>query len=149
LLLKEDRQMWYIIGLIDGKQSPTTFALDRITSLVVTNEEFSLVEFDSDAYFQHSFGITVLDEAPIKVTLSFTAEQGDYLRTLKIHETQEVIEDNDKEFKITVWVKPTYEFYSKILSYGADVKVVSPKRIVETVQMHLESAIKRYIKKVK
>jgi predicted DNA-binding transcriptional regulator YafY len=143
-LLKEDKQMWYVLGVLDGKEYPSTFAIDRIKNMQITNTPYQPVEFDSENYFKHSFGITVPSGKPIKIILSFSPWQANYLRALKIHSTQEVIIDSDIEFRISVIIKPAYEFYSKILSYGADVQVISPKKVANEIEKMLSDTIKRY-----
>lgn len=143
-LLKEDKQMWYIIGILEGKDTSSTFALDRINNLKLLEEYYTPIDFDSETYFKYSFGITVPEDNPVKVILSFSPKQAHYLRALKIHETQEVIDDNEKEFKILIMVKPSYEFYAKILSYGSDVKVLSPKEVVEYIKREIQKSFRQY-----
>lgn len=144
VILKEDKQMWYIIGENTKHESLMTLALDRIISLAVSTKRFDPIKFNSNDYFKYSFGITVSDDEPIDVIISFTPFQGNYLRTLPIHNTQEIIEDNTEKFIIKVKVKPSYEFYSKILSYGSDATVISPKSITERVLKTFEKAIVKY-----
>ena len=144
-LLKEDRHRWYIIGRIEGQDKPTkTYALDRMTSLHVLEDKFKPVDFDFDRYFKYSFGITVTNEEPIEVELSFTPMQGNYLKTLKIHPTQETLIDNKKEFRIRLNVKPSYEFYEKVLGYGNSVKVISPKQIIDEIRNKIDLIAKNY-----
>ncbi len=144
IMLKEEKHYWYVIGVLEGKESLTTFALDRMSNLLVTNQYFTPISFDSESYFKHSFGITVAEEKPIEVILSFNTHQGNYVKTLPIHETQKIIIDDEKELRISVKVKPTYEFYSKILSYGSDIKVISPSSIVKEVKQKFQSALQNY-----
>ncbi len=127
ILLKEDKNYWYVIGISENKKLPTTYALDRMKNLIITNKNFVPPSFNANEYFKYSFGITVSDEEPIKIVLSFTTYQGNYIKALPIHETQEIITDNEKELRISVIVKPSYEFYSKILSYGDCARVISPR----------------------
>lgn len=142
-LLKEDRHLWYILGK-NSKGYFITYALDRITELTVLDEKFVLDDFDFEDYFKYSFGITVTDEEPINVILSFTPFQGKYIKALPIHPTQITIADNDKEFRISVDVKPAYEFYEKILGYGANVKVISPQEVVTEIKERIEESSKLY-----
>ena len=144
ILLKEDKQMWYILGINIKYDSLITFALDRINDITITNEEFDPIEFNSSEYFQHSFGITVSEDEPLEVIINFNPKQGNYLRTLPIHKTQEIIEDNNENFKIKVVAKPSYEFYSKIFSYGSDATIISPKPIRERVLKTFEKVINNY-----
>ena len=127
-LLKEDRHLWYVIGM-NSKGNIVTYALDRIKELSVAVENFIPCLFDFENYFKYSFGITVTDEEPIEVVLSFTNRQGYYLKALKIHPTQKILADTPDEFKISVNVKPSWEFYEKILGYGESVKIISPENI--------------------
>jgi predicted DNA-binding transcriptional regulator YafY len=144
-LLKEDKHMWYILGIPEGYNSPRTFALDRISSLKILEEKFEPINFNPDEYFKYSFGVTVKGFKPIKVILSFSPYQGNYLKALPIHETQEIIVDDKKELRISVLVKPSYEFYSKILSYGDNVRVISPKSVVNEIKRQIQEAYQRYI----
>jgi predicted DNA-binding transcriptional regulator YafY len=144
ILLKEDKKLWYIIGVNTKRNSLITLALDRIVDVSISEEEFSEVEFNSTEYFKHSFGITVSEDKPIEVIISFEPEQGNYLKTLPIHDTQEIIEDNNDKFVIKVIVKPSYEFYSKILSYGKTATILSPDSIKKEFLEIFLSAISNY-----
>ncbi len=144
VILKEDKQMWYIIGENAKYENLMTLALDRIKSLNVSEQSFEPIEFNSEEYFKYSFGITVSDEKPIDVIISFTPYQGNYLRTLPIHSTQEIIVDDENEFKIQIKVIPSYEFYSKIRSYGEQAKIISPTSLAEDIKSSFSKAIIRY-----
>lgn len=144
LLLKEDKLLWYLIGINIKYDSFITFGLDRIISFNDTNEVFKKIDFKSEDYFKHSFGVTVTDEEPIEVVISFNPTQGHYLKTLPIHNSQEVVEDSDENFIIKIRVKPSYEFYSKILSYGSDAKIISPKAVIDRVVETLLNAKNQY-----
>lgn len=143
-LLKEDKHMWYILGILEGQNFPRTFALDRIFSLVILEENFEPYNFNHEEYFKYSFGITVLDVDPTEVILSFSPSQGNYLKALPIHWSQNIIKDNNREFRISLQVKPSYEFYAKVLSYGASVKVIKPKAIADEVKKLIRNNLLRY-----
>lgn len=144
LLLKEDKLLWYLIGINIKYNSFITFGLDRIISFKTTGDVFEKIDFNSQEYFKYSFGVTVTEEEPIEVTISFRSNQGHYLKTLPIHPTQEIIEENEEFLTIKVMVKPSYEFYSKILSYGSDAIILSPKPVIERVVTTLKKAEVQY-----
>lgn len=144
LLIKEDRELWYVIGLIDQKSHPVTFAIDRMAELVVTSETFEPVNFNSEEYFKYSFGITVPAEDPVEILLSFTKGQGNYVKAVPIHHSQNIVLDDERELRISVKVKPSYEFYSKILGYGADVTVLSPPEIAKQVKSIVAETLNKY-----
>lgn len=144
VLLKEDRQLWYIIGFRQVDNKIITLALDRISRITKKAETFDPIEFDSNNYFQHSFGITVAKGDPVKVLISFNPFQGNYIKALPIHKTQELIEDSAKRFVIQVTVKPSYEFYSKIYSYGKDAIILSPSNIRHQFVEMLKYSLRNY-----
>ncbi len=144
ILLKEDKQMWYIIGKNLKKNGFITLALDRIKSLAVSDKIFDVIEFNSDEYFKYSFGVTISDAEPVDVVISFVPFQGNYLRTLPIHSTQKILVDDENEFIIQITVIPSYEFYSKIKSYGEQAKIISPANIADIIQKSFSEAITSY-----
>lgn len=141
-LLKEDRHRWYLIGMND--KGIVTYGLDRILAIDKLDEKFTPNNLDFEEYFRYSFGITVLNEDPIEVILSFTPTQGNYLKTLTLHPTQKILFDNAEEFQISVKVKPSWEFYEKILGYGDSVKILSPPCIVSEFTKKLQLVFNRY-----
>ncbi len=144
-LLKEDRHRWYILGKLEKYNKPTTtYALDRMTSVKILEEKFNPIDFDFDDYFKYSFGITVTDDEPLEIILSFTALQGKYLKALKIHHTQKTLIDNEKEYRISVNVRPSWEFYEKILGYGDTVIIISPDTIRDKMRDKIDQISKYY-----
>ncbi|WP_455323397.1 hypothetical protein [Flavobacterium piscinae] len=76
--------------------------------------------------------------------ISFKPEQGNYLKTLPIHHSQVVVEDTKKNFIIKVCIIPSYEFYSKILSYGDTATVLSPESIRLEFEKKFINAVNNY-----
>jgi predicted DNA-binding transcriptional regulator YafY len=143
-LLREDKHMWYVLGHLDGRKDFRTFALDRISSLEILDEVFIPSNFNPDEHFKYSLGITVSEDKPLEIVLSFSPHQGNYLKALPIHDTQQVIVDNEDEYRVKITVIPTYELYSKILSYGNDVKVISPTSIVKEIKQRIAEIVQKY-----
>ncbi|MDD4993459.1 MAG: WYL domain-containing protein [Paludibacter sp.] len=143
-LLKEDRHRWYVIGKTPLNDKIKTYALDRIKRLTILETKFIPTEFDFNEHFAYSFGITVPDLEPLDVIMSFNGLQGYYLKTLPIHLTQKILIDDENEFRISVRVKPSWEFYEKILGYGGKVKVLSPQVVIDNLRSIAEKILKRY-----
>lgn len=143
-LLKEDRHMWYVVGYFEEIEKILTFAVDRMARVRILDKPIIKINFNPNKYFKYSFGITVPEGDPIEIFLLFTPQQGNYIKSLPIHETQKILTDDKKGLKISVTIKPSYEFYSKILSYGANVKVIKPKLVIETLRGKIESALNLY-----
>jgi predicted DNA-binding transcriptional regulator YafY len=146
ILLKEDKKMWYIVGINVKRDALITLALDRIIDVSMTEINFEPTDFNSKEHYKHSFGITVSNDEPLEVIIRFNPRQGNYLRTLPMHSSQEIIEDDEEKFLIKVLVKPSYEFYSKIFSYGSDALIISPKTVADKVLKTFQTAIQHYNK---
>ena len=76
------RQRWYVVArsVTDGRLR--IYSLDRIVSLQTTDHPFTLPEdFDPQAYFSDSFGITVDEDYPVEqVRVRVQGIQRQYLR---------------------------------------------------------------------
>jgi len=144
--LKEFRSRWYVLAndLSDGKIK--SFALDRLSNLEITRTKFRLPDnFDVNEHFRHSFGIiSPSDEKPEEIILSFTPFQGKYIKTLPLHESQQVLADNETECRIKLTLFITHDFIMELLSYGANLKVISPQSLVDEIKNAFCEGLKRY-----
>lgn len=139
LLLKEYKHRWYVLGVLDNKRKVTTFALDRISNIKCLIKKFEIdVHFDPEAYFKHSFGIFTLEDKVEEIILQFSTTEAHYIRSLPIHATQKTIKDNRGGLTISIQIIPSYEFYEYILGKTPDVKVISPKHVLEKVKKAIE-----------
>lgn len=144
--LKEFKNRWYVLAkdLKDGKIK--TFALDRIAELVISKKQFKRTKnFNIDEYFKYSFGIiTPMNQQPEEVILSFDHYQGKYIKTLPLHESQEVLIDDENELRIRLKLFITFDFQMELLSYGARVKVLQPQSLIEKMKKSLRETMERY-----
>lgn len=142
--LKEYDGRWYLIGKDDNSKKRKTFALDRISNLKDLDEFGTPEDIDPADYYNYCLGITNHNKGPVEVLLSFDPYQGNYLKTIPFHISQKVLVDDEKEFRISIEVVPTYELYSKILSYGENVRVIAPEEVREKVINSLQNAFQNY-----
>jgi predicted DNA-binding transcriptional regulator YafY len=101
-------------------------------------------DFDPISYFKYSFGISTTDNKPEEVVLSFTPNEGKYIKNQTIHHTQQIITDTAKELRISIKVMVSYELIMQVMGYGDQVKVVKPASLASTVKEMHERAIERY-----
>jgi predicted DNA-binding transcriptional regulator YafY len=144
--LKEFNNRWYLLCFHTGKEKIITYALDRIKAFSVDEDTFFQVQksFNRKKYFRHCFGITHLDDEPCDVLISFKPLQGKYIKTQKIHPTQKIVLENDDEVRVSIKVNPTFELVEKLLSFGANAKVLEPLELRDRVRGALEEALKGY-----
>ena len=144
--LKEFRNRWYLVGSDTRINALRIYALDRLTELAITNAKFSYpAGFSVNEYFKNCFGIISHDGQPAEeVVLSFTPDQGKYIRSLPLHRSQQILADDDDEFRIRLQLVVTHDFVMEILSYGAEVKVVAPEGLKKEVRRRLKEAVRQY-----
>ena len=84
-------------------------------------------DWDANEYFAGSFGI-IADQhvEPQTVKLKVSAGQANYIRDLKMHESQEEIERNDEYSIFAYRLRPTFDFMQEILRNGEDIEVLEP-----------------------
>lgn len=144
-VLKEYQNLWYVIGYSELRSDIRSFAVDRIQHIDRRNASFVMLKgFDPISYFRHSFGVTVMQEKPIRLVLQFTKRQGDYLKVVPIHRTQEIIEENEEGLKVVLTTYPTYELFMKLLSYGENVVVLEPQSVAVELRDRLMRALTNY-----
>jgi len=134
-LLKEYRNRWYLIGLNDDIEQIRTYGLDRIQEISVNREiEFFDAGFDPAEYFKSAIGIIAPETKPQEVLLKFAKDQGQYVITQPIHESQEIVEETDTHVIISLHIIPTFELVSLILGWGAEVEVIKPGSLRKRVK---------------
>lgn len=144
-LLKQFRNIWYLIGTEKGSEGIKTFGLDRFREVIILDETFlPSNKFNKEKYFSYSFGITSYHEEPEEVILSFNRKTGDYIKALPLHHTQQVMEDTEDECRIKITVYPTFELLMQILSYGPEVKVLHPLSLQNKIAEVLRKTLERY-----
>lgn len=143
-LLKEYRNRWYVIGLDKREQKVKTFGLDRISSVRHVEKLFKPIEsFNPDTYFKYSIGITTANNESEIIRLSFDSQQANYIRTQPIHESQTIIEDNEKlTIELNLIITP--ELIMQIQSFGSHVEVLKPKKLRNLIIEELRDNLKRY-----
>lgn len=135
-LLKEYRNCWYVVGYSDRGKNLLVFALDRIKDIAASDAKYIKVEgFDPADFFKYSFGITQIHDAEAeRVVLRFTAYQAPFVLNQPLHHSQQVLKQTDEFVELAYHVYLTTELVMTILSYGKQVKVVSPQKLANTIQ---------------
>ena len=137
-LLKEYRNRWYMIGLNDFKDQLRTYSLDRIRDIQISDILYKRQSFHASDYFKNSIGIISPEGKPPKIRIAIQKTQAQYLITQPWHESQNIDEETEDEIVFSFKVHPTYEFISLLLSFGKDLKVLSPDAVRETMKEQLD-----------
>lgn len=146
LALKEFKSRWYVLARDLNDKVLKTFGLDRLSALEITRNKFNTPSnFNIDEEFRYCFGIiSPKDEEPQEVILSFDPVQGKYIKSMPLHESQQIIVDNDKELQIKLLLYVTYDFEMELLSFGENIKVLKPDSLIQKMKERYLKTLGRY-----
>lgn len=144
--LKEFKNRWYIMAKDSKDNNIKSFALDRLTNLEITNQTYQYPDnYCIEQSYRYCFGIiSPNDEEPQDIILSFDPFQGKYIKTLPLHDTQQVLVDNDVEMKIKLKLCLTHDLVMELLSFGDNMKVIEPKSLADQIKQAHEKAYRQY-----
>lgn len=144
--VKMSAQRWYMLAKNTEHKNLRLYSLDRIEAVEISNTRFVLPDdFNAKDYFAEFFGI-VLDESVPLQTIILRADKyhQNYMRTLPLHPTQREIFACDDYADFELKLRPTYDFYMKLMSFGNMIKVLEPKNLQEEICKWLENTIEMY-----
>jgi predicted DNA-binding transcriptional regulator YafY len=129
--LKESQGRWYLVARDRTDHHIKTFGLDRIIGFRNTPRRFDYPEPGvTDRLFQSCFGvINPSDSEPEEILLEFGPEQGKYIKSYPIHESQVVLSETEKEVRIRLYLHITYDLIMELLSYGDRIGIISPESL--------------------
>lgn len=144
--LKEFKNRWYIMAKDSKDNNIKSFALDHLTNLEITNQTYQYPDnYSIEQSYRYCFGIiSPNDEEPQDIILSFDPFQGKYIKTLPLHNTQQVLVDNDEEMKIKLKLCLTHDLVMELLSFGDNMKVIEPKSLADQIKQAHEKAYRQY-----
>jgi len=142
-LLKQYQNRWYVFGCFPTGEF-RSFGLERISNIKVLSETFKPKMKHPKNAFDEVVGLVYSQSEVENVVLSFTAEQGKYIKTQPLHSTQKIIIDDQTELRIQLNVRPNYELQEQILKQGDRVKVMEPEWLKQEIVERLRRALGRY-----
>ena len=144
--LKEFKNRWYILAKDLKDNQVKSFALDRITELDLKKKKFQIPkDFNINNYYKNCFGIISPNGQKVQeVILSFNYFQGKYIKSLPLHESQQVLIDNEEELRIKLKLFVTHDFFMELLSYGESLKVIEPENLIKDIKTSLKATLEQY-----
>ncbi len=144
--LKQYNSRWFVFGYNElTKNQHWNMALDRIKHLKDSPKKYIETDVDWDDYFYDLIGVTKkLDDKVQTVRLWFSPSLAPYIITKPIHPTQKGI-NTENGLEVTIKVIPNYELEKLILSFGSNVKVVSPESLKDSIFNQLKNTLRNYL----
>lgn len=149
--LKQFKQRWYILGHFHrdatSEKSESDyfgmFSFDRIQDMSLTDTKFKIdPNFNAQAYFDNCFGVLVDDGSVAQriVVRVYGIERYNWL-DLPVHKSQREIGQGENYIDFELFMRPSIDFSSHLLSRGSQIKVLSPKWLADEIRdMHLDAA---------
>ena len=131
----------------DDKDKVMTLALDRIKGIDYDlKQTFRSNGFDADAYYAHTYGVTVMPPEHVKeVILEIDRSNAPYVLTKPFHHSQEVVERRkDGSVVISMQVHQNFELERLILGFGDSIKVLAPRLLKNRIKKKLKGALEKY-----
>jgi predicted DNA-binding transcriptional regulator YafY len=146
LLLKEYRNRWYLISHDISKNTIVTYALERMTDFIVT-DEFGIKpkDFNPDNFFKYAIGITGSEEEPAEIELKANAVAAKYIQSQPFHSSQKLIKTADKYLTFSLKVLISEEFIRALLSYGGELIVLKPASLKEVLKQRIHEMHQNYV----
>jgi predicted DNA-binding transcriptional regulator YafY len=129
--LKRYNQRWFLFGQVQGFETLTNLALDRIENLEKSSSAYiPNTKYDWDEYFEDIIGVSKPHDGEVeKIVLKFHPNQAPYIKTKPLHGSQKVIAEDKTGYTISIEVIRNYELESLIRSYGDKCEVLGPNEI--------------------
>lgn len=155
--LKQFKQRWYVLGHFHRdatQEQPESdyfgmFSFDRIMAMSLSDKKFKIdPDFDAQEYFEECFGVLVDDGSVARrIVIRVYGYEQYNVRDLPLHHSQHEIGRGENYTDFELFMRPTIDFSSHILSRGSQIQVLSPQWLADEIRdMHLEAA-KMYQKK--
>lgn len=140
--VKNFKQRWYLLG--DSDLGLRIYSLDRFVDMEELEEHFEIPKgFDAEEYFGNYFGV-IIGEEPEDVKIRVVPDQVKYFRTLPLHGSQRETAQEDGSSVFSYHIAPTLDFVQEILSHGADVEVLEPAELRESIADIIAGMASRY-----
>ncbi len=137
---------WYMLGHNLNKDTIRIYGLDRIEAVEITPRKYKLpAGFSAAHYFALSFGIVTDDRIkPERIVIRANADHAPYLKSLPLHHSQRLINDNGNYADFELFLSPTYDFVMRLLHVGAMIEVISPESLRKTMKCWISDMYNLY-----
>ena len=144
--LKQFNGRWFLLGLSDNIGKLSVFAFDRIVSTKSNNRDYiPNTTYNFNEYFDDMIGVTKPNEASLEVVkLWVSAQRWPYIETKPLHGSQRVVSKDEYGVTIQIEVYLNRELEQLVLSFGKDIKVLSPRILQEKIHSNIMENLSNY-----
>ena len=139
------QRRWYVLARNPENNTLHTYSLDRITNMKKNDSTFKMPKhFSISDFFSDCFGI-IKDATPKQHIVMKAADfQAKYLKTLPLHESQQIVSEDADYTVFSYDLCPTFDFKQKILSFMSSVEIIEPQSFRDDIIKEIEAMRKVY-----
>ena len=148
--LKQFNSRWFIMSFMDKwEDKPQINALDRIVEIEDSKAKYRTVkDFNWEDYFSEMVGVSRSDGKVVEVKILITDEvEASYINTKPMHQSQRKLKKVEGGFETSIFIIPNIELEKLILSFGENIKVLSPVSLKEKIKSRVEKLNQHYTEK--
>lgn len=156
--LREYNRRWYLFGFDEKENGIKHYALDRIEKnrIKTLGGDYMAPYMNIDDILCDVIGVSIPDSEPLEIVFWVSDESSDFVSRKPIHHTQTEISESDipelkasqgnlvggKYYKIVC--KNNYELRREMLSFGAELIVLSPNDLRSQLYDQLLKMVENY-----
>ena len=149
LCVKMFKRRWYVIGKKSGVRAPIKhYSLDRIEDLYTEEETFKYPRnFSPQKFFSDIYGVRHNDFfgfRKCRVVIRVRKLQYPWIEALKLHPSQNKINETDNYVDLEYHLAPNYEFIQELLAQSLHIEVLEPEELREEVALQVREIFERY-----
>jgi proteasome accessory factor B len=126
----------YLMAFVPEYEEIRTFGIERVKHVTVMEETFEATQPLSPDVFPHSLG--AYGGEPEHVVLEFAPRIAPYVRERLWHSSQRLMEQPDGSIQLSLDVGKDWALRSWILTFGLQVRVVSPSSLAQEILDEIE-----------
>ena len=119
------------------------FSIPRMKDPQMLDDKYVGEPVDPNKFFESSFSVFQGGKAE-SVKLIFSPEIAEYVRERRWHQSQQVVPQKDGSLHLSLHVSVSLELTNWILGFGAQVKVVEPLELSESLVLSAEKILRLY-----
>jgi predicted DNA-binding transcriptional regulator YafY len=135
----------YVIGFCHLKNAVRTFKIERIESVELTSEPYTIPpDFDANEFFGSSWGIVVAGEVKTVMLRIKDPEITRIMEETTWHPSQVLQKQKDGSMLMTLRVTDTVDLFTWILGWGERVEVLKPEELRREVIRSAKATLEVY-----
>ncbi len=127
-------QTAHVIGLREPPDAVRTFKIERLKSAEILRERYEILDdFDPRSMLANAWGIWYTEADPVEVVLKFRPQVAQRVEETRWHQSQQTVREPDGSLLWRARVAEPQEMLPWVRGWGADVEVLEPVEMRETM----------------